>query len=95
MISALTIPSLSGTCHKRCKLTHKPNLWQEPSSPSRSIAPTLKHYDNILISKERNMASVQSSQLPRQKSLTGRAAHTTVRTGLVYSGSLRCGATFT
>ncbi len=28
-----TIPSLSGTCRKRCKSAHKPNLRQEPSSP--------------------------------------------------------------
>jgi hypothetical protein len=31
----IPFPSLSGTCHKRCKPTHKPNLRQEPSSPSR------------------------------------------------------------
>ena len=38
MIPAHTIPSLSGTCHKRYKPSHKPNLWQEPSSPSHSNA---------------------------------------------------------
>ena len=30
-----TVPSLLGTCRKRCKPAHKPNLRQEPSSPSR------------------------------------------------------------
>jgi len=35
---SLTIPSLSGTCRKRYKPTHKPNLRQEPSIPSHSIA---------------------------------------------------------
>jgi len=33
-----TVPSLQGTCRKRCKPTHKPNLRQEPCSPSRSTA---------------------------------------------------------
>ncbi|PSK80150.1 hypothetical protein CLV93_1231, partial [Prolixibacter denitrificans] len=32
--------------------------------------------------------SCQSSRLPRQQKLTGKASHTTVRTGLVYGGSL-------
>ncbi len=33
-----TVPSLQGTCRKRCKPTRKPNLRQEPFSPSRSNA---------------------------------------------------------
>ncbi|MEI6754235.1 MAG: DUF4982 domain-containing protein [Paludibacter sp.] len=32
---------------------------------------------------------IQSSRLPCQPKLTGRASHTTVRTGHVYSGSPR------
>jgi hypothetical protein len=38
MMPAHTIPSLSGTCRKRCKPALKPNLRQEPSSPSHSNA---------------------------------------------------------
>lgn len=41
-----------------------------------------------------NSYFIKSSRLPRQKILTGRASHTTVCTGLVYSGSLRCGVIF-
>ena len=39
-------------------------------------------------------AWAESSSLPRQQILAGRGSHTTVRTVLVYSGSLRCGAIF-
>ena len=37
--------------------------------------------------------NAQSSSQPRQQTLTGRTYYTTVRTGRVYRGSLRCGAT--
>ena len=42
----------------------------------------------------RRTTNAQSSRLPRQPWLTGRASHTTVRTVHVYSGSLRNGAIF-
>ena len=38
MISTLTIPLLSGTCHKPHKPKHDQSFRQEPSSPSRSDA---------------------------------------------------------
>ena len=37
-----------------------------------------------------NKAYTQSCRRPRQIPLTGSASHTTVRTGLVYGGSLDC-----
>ena len=48
-----TFPSLSGTYRKRCKPAHKPNLRQEPSSPSRSNAMTDKHCRKIETFKSR------------------------------------------
>lgn len=33
-----TVPSLQGTCHKHTSKRYKPNLWQEPFSPSRPNA---------------------------------------------------------
>ncbi len=48
-----TVPSLSGTCRKRCKPAHKPNLRQEPSSPSHAIVLTVKHCSKIETFKSR------------------------------------------
>ncbi len=52
-----TVPSLSGTCRKRCKSAHKPNLRQEPSSPSRPNLQTER------CSKHENIDRMNKGQL--------------------------------
>ena len=42
-----TFPSLSGTFSIRTRLAHNPKMLKEPSSPSHTIVPSVKHCSKI------------------------------------------------